>query len=231
MEACNRTLTQGTHTMSTLVLDPVVAKVPIGAEARGLARDFCHRVGHEARQLNERAIGAPLRRRIARYPDRRPRNDMLCDLERRWREVRPQQFRLMFQSSRPGKDFFIMERAVTVLDAFRLLHWDENDYGVAVMDTWMQVTGGRATAGSRSRMWIGSHALARWYQRSGTRSDDRLLYDIGLGAAIDTDDRKAFPDLDDVRVPINAAECWRGAIMLAPEDEGDDLIFHAKTFV
>src|ERR1700691_3683261 len=103
--------------MSALVLDSVVAKVPISAEARGLARDFCHRVGHEAKQLNEQAIGAPLRRRIARYPDRRPRNDMLCDLERRWREVRPRQFRLMFQSSGPDKDFFIMERAVTVLDA------------------------------------------------------------------------------------------------------------------
>jgi hypothetical protein len=217
--------------MSALVLDSVVAKVPISAESRGLARDFCHRVGDEARELNEQAIGAPLRRRIARYPERRPRNDILCDLERRWREVRPRQFRLMFQSSRPNKDFFIMERAVTVLDAFRLLHWNENDYGVAVMDTWMRVAAGRATAGARSRMWIGSHALARWYQRSDTRSDDRLLHDIGLGAAIDCCDRKAFPDLDDVRVPINAAECWRGAMMLAPEDEGDNLVFYAKTFV
>jgi hypothetical protein len=137
----------------------------------------------------------------------------------------------MFQCSRPGRDFFIMERAVTVLDAFRLLHWNENDYGVAVMDSWMQIVGGQATAGARSRMWIGSHALARWYQRSGARSDERLLHDIGLGSAIDTDDRKAFPDLDDVRVPINAVECWRGAMMLAPEDEGDSLAFYAKTFV
>ena len=124
-----------------------------------------------------------------------------------------------------------MERAVTVVDAFRLVHWDDNDHGVAVMDTWMEVRGGRARAGVRSRMWIGSHALARWYQRSGARSDERLLYDIGLGAAIDTYDRKAFPDLDDIRVPINAAESWRGAIMLAPEDDGDDLVFHVKTFV
>jgi hypothetical protein len=64
--------------------------------------------------------------------------------------------------------------------------------------------------------------------RSPMRS---LLHDIGLGAAIDTYDRKTFPDLDDVRVPVNAAEGWRGAMMLAPEDDGDDLLFFAKTFV
>jgi hypothetical protein len=217
--------------MSDLVLDPVINKLPISAEARGLARDFCRRVGVEAKLLNHQAIGAPLRRRIARYPDRRPRDDLLCDLERDWRKASPQQFRLEFRSSRPGKDFFILERAVTVLDAFRLVHWDDNDYGVAVMDTWMEVTGGRARAGVRSRMWIGSHALARWYQRSGARSDERLLHDISLGAAVDTYDRKAFPDLNDVRVPVNAAESWRGAMMLAPEDEGDDLAFYVKTFV
>jgi hypothetical protein len=217
--------------MSDLVLDPVVNKVSITAEARGLARDFCRRVAHEAKLLNEQAIGAPLRRRIARYPDRPPRDGLLCDLERDWRKVKPQQFRLGFRSSRQGKNCFIMERAVTVVDAFRLLHWDANDYGVAVMDTWMEVSGGRASAGVRSRMWIGSHALARWYQRSGTRSDERLLQDISFGAAIDMDDRKAFPDLDDVRVPVNAGEGWRGAMMLAPEDEGDDLVFHVRTFV
>jgi hypothetical protein len=217
--------------MSGLVLDPVINKVPISAEARGLARDFCRRVRHEAILLNDLAIGAPLRRRIARYPNRPPRDDMLCDLERGWRDVKAQQFRLEFRSSRRGKNFFIMERAVTVVDAFRLLHWDDNDYGVAVMDTWMEVSSGRASAGVRSLMWIGSHALARWYQRSGARSDERLLHDIGLGAAIDTHDRKAFPDVDDVRVPINAIESWRGAMMLAPEDEGDDLVFYAKTFV
>jgi hypothetical protein len=217
--------------MSGLVFDPVINKVPISAEARGLARDFCRRVRHEAILLNDQAIGVPLRRRIARYPNRPPRDDMLCDLERDWREVTPQQFRLEFRSSRQGKNFFIMERAVTVVDAFRLLHWDDNDYGVAVMETWMKMSGGRANAGVRSLMWIGSHALARWYQRSGARSDERLLHDIGLGAAIDTHDRKAFPDVDDVRVPINATESWRGAMMLAPEDEGDDLVFYAKTFV
>jgi hypothetical protein len=216
--------------MSDLVFDPLTNKVPINAEARGLARDFYRRVGHEAKLLNERAIGTPLRRRIARYPNRRPRDDMLRDLERGWREVRPQQFRLEFRSSSQGKDFFVMERAVTVVDAFRLLHWDDNDYGVAVTDSWMEVSRGRASAGIRSRMWIGSHALARWYQRSGARSDERLLQDIGLGAAIDTNDR-AFPDLDDVRVAVNAAESWRGAMMLAPEEEGDDLVFYAKTFV
>lgn len=216
--------------MSDLVLDSVTNKIPIGAEARGLARDFCHRVGREARLLNEQAIGAPLRRRIARYPDRRPRDEMLRDLERQWRDASEQRFRLEFRSSWRGKDFFIMERAVTVIDAFRLLHWDTNDYGVAVMDSWMEIRRGRAGAGVRSRMWIGSHALARWYQRSGSRSDERLLQDIGVGAAIDPGDRAAFPDVDDVRVPINATEAWCGSMMLAPEDEGDDLVFYAKTF-
>jgi hypothetical protein len=216
--------------MSGLVLDSVSGKTPIDAEARGLARDFCQRVGREARLLNERALGTPLRRRIARYPDRRPRDDLLRDLERQWRDVNEQQFRLAFRSSWRGKDFFVMERAVTVVDAFRLLHWDSNDYGVAVMDSWMEVRRGQASAGVRSRMWIGSHALARWYQRSGSRSNERLLRDIGVGAAIDASDRVMFPDLDDVRVPINAAEAWRGSMMLAPEDEGDNLVFYAKTF-
>jgi hypothetical protein len=217
--------------MSDLLLDPVVNKLPISAEARGLARDFCHRVGQEAKLLNKQAIGEPLRRRIARYPDRPPRDDILYDLERAWRDVEPQQFRLDFRSIRKGRDFYVMERAVTIMDGFRLQHWDSNDYGVTVMDTWMDVRRGRARAGVRSRMWIGSHAIARWYQRSGARSDERLLRDIGFGAAIDPYDRTTYPDLDDVRVPTNGFEGWRGAIMLSPEDEGDNLVFHARTFV
>jgi hypothetical protein len=216
--------------MSELAFDPVISKVPISAEARGLARDFCRRVSREARSINEQTIGAPLRRRIARHPDRRPRDGLVRDLERRWREAEPQQFRLEFSSSWRGRDVFMMERAVTMVDAFRLPHWDANDYGVAIMDTWFEVSRGHAKAGVHTRMWIGSHALGRWYQRSSTRSDEQLLHDIGFGAAIDTNDRTTFPDLDDVRVRVNAAEGWRGALMLAPEDEGDDLVFYAKTF-
>jgi hypothetical protein len=215
-----------------LVLEPVETKTRISAEARGLARDFCRRVGQEARLINEQAIGAPLRRRIARYPDRRPRDCLLRDLEREWRAANPQHFRLEFQSEWRGKNFFIRERAVTVVEAFRLLHWDDDDHGVSVMDTWMRVERDRVTAGVQSRMWIGSHALARWYQRSGARSDERLLRDIGLGGVIDTNDRDAFPDLDDVRVPISAAgEGWRGAMMLPPEDEDGGSVFYVRTFV
>ncbi len=217
--------------MSDVIPDRVTRKVPISAEARGLARDFCRRVGQEARLLNKQAIGEPFRRRMIRYPDRPPRDDLLRDLERAWRDVELRHFRLDFRCIRQGRDIYLMERAVTVIDAFRLSHWDTDDYGVTVMDTWMGVRRGRATAGIRSRMWIGSHAIARWYQRSGARSDERLLRDIGLGAAIDLTDRTAFPDLDDVRVPTAGDEGWRGAIMLAPEDEGDDLVFHARTFV
>jgi hypothetical protein len=218
--------------MSDLLLSPVITRIPISAEARGLARDFCRRVSHEAKLVNGQAIGAPLRRRIARYPDRRPRDGLLVDLERSWREVKPQQSRLDFQSTKRGKKLFIMERAVTILDAFRLSHWSDDDYGVAVMETWRGVDRDQAGAGVRSRMWIGSHALARWYQRTGARSDERLLHDIDLGATIDTHDRESFPELDDVRVPVNATfGGWRGAIMLPPEGEGDNLVFYAKTFV
>ena len=124
----------------------------------------------------------------------------------------------------------MVERAVSMLDAFRLPHWDANDYGVVVVDTWFEVHRGRTKAGVRSRIWIGSHALARWCQGSGARSDERLLHDIGIGAAIDTSDRKISPDLDDVRVAISMDEWWRGAMMLAPQDDGDDLLFYAKTF-
>jgi hypothetical protein len=215
-----------------LVRELVVSKTPISAEARGLARDFCRRVGHEARLMNEQAIGAPLRRRMARYPGRRPRDHMLRDLERDWRDAKPQHFRLEFQAEWRGKNFFIRERAVTVVEAFRLLHWNDDDYGVSVMDTWMGVERDHLSAGVRSRMWIGSHALARWYQRSGARSDERLLRDIGLGSVIDTDDRTAFPDLDDVRIPVNGTgEGWRGAMMLPPDDEDEGLVFYVKTFV
>jgi hypothetical protein len=214
------------------VLEPVVTKTAISAEARGLARDFCRRVGHEARLMNQQAIGAPLRRRMARYPARRPPEWMLRDLERDWRGANPQHFRLDFQSTWQGKSFSICERAVTVVEAFRLVHWNDDDYGVSVTDTWMRVDRDRVDAGVRSRMWIGSHALARWYQRSGARSDEQLLQHIGLGATISTDDRTEFPDLDDVRVPINGAgEGWRGAMMLPPEGEDEGLIFYVKTFV
>ncbi len=154
---------------------------------------------------------------------------MLRDLERGWREAEQQQFRLEFRSSWRGRDVFMMERSVTIVDAFRWPHWDANDYGVAVMDTWLEVNRGRPKAGVRTRMWVGSHALARWYQRSSTRSDQQLLRDVGLGAAIDTYDRTAFPDLDAVGVPVNAAEGWHGVKMLAPEDQSYDLELCAKT--
>ena len=72
-------------------------------------------------------------------PERRPRDALLRDLERRWREADPQHFRLTFTSTRDGRDIFISERAVTMLDAFRLPHWDSNNYGVVVWDTWLAV--------------------------------------------------------------------------------------------
>ncbi len=217
--------------MSDIADRPVLTRTPVSAEARGLARDFCRRVGREATLINEQAIGAPLRRRIARYPDRRPRDALLVDLERSWRRTGPQQFRLAFRCDWQGRDVFMSERAVTTLRAFRLDHWDSNDYGVEVMDTWFEVRRGRPQAGLRSCMVIGSHALARWYERSGSKSDARLLAHIAIGAAVDAGDSVAFPDLDDVRVAVNATAGWRGAIMRTPEDEDDSLVFYAKTFV
>jgi hypothetical protein len=215
----------------TVVERAATNRTPISAEARGLARDFCRRVRQEATRLNEQTIGAPLRRRIERYPDRRPREGMLRDLEFHWRNAQPQQFRLHFRCTWQGKDVFMIERAVTVLNAFRLPHWDANDYGVEVVDTWLEVSRRRVDAGLRSRMWIGSHALARWYQRSGARSDAQLLHDIDIGAAFASSDRKAFADLDHVRVPIGATSDWRGAMMVAPEAESGELVFYVKTFV
>jgi hypothetical protein len=46
------------------------------------------------------------------------------------------------------------ERAVTALNGFRLPHWDADDYGVEVVDTWFEVSRRRVDAGMRSRMWI-----------------------------------------------------------------------------
>jgi hypothetical protein len=213
---------------SALVDRTTHSTTPISAEARGLARDFCRRVGEEARRLNQQAIAAPLRHRIARYPDRRPREGMLRDLERSWREAQPQQFRLQFDCTWRGRDVWMQERAVTVLNAFRLPHWDANDYGIEVVDTWFEVSRRRIDAGMRSRMWIGSHALARWYQRSGARSDARLLQDIGIGAAAHPQD---VPDPNNVRISVDLAASWRGAIMLAPEAEEDEPVFYARTFI
>jgi hypothetical protein len=209
----------------------VLARTPVSAEARGLARDFCRRVGREAALINEQAIGAPLRRRIARYPDRRPRDTLLVDLERSWRNTEPQQFRLAFYCNRQGRDVFMAERAVTTLRAFRLEHWDSNDYGVEVIESWFEVRRGRAQAALRTCMVIGSHALGRWYERSGSKSDAHLLAHIAIGAGVDASDRVAFPNLDDVRVSVNASASWRGAIMVTPEDEDDALVFYAKTFI
>jgi hypothetical protein len=217
--------------MSDIADYPVLARTPVSAEARGLARDFCRRVGREAALINEQAIGAPLRRRILRHPDRRPRDALLVDLERSWRKTEPQQFRLAFCCDWQGRDVSLNERAVTTLRAFRLDHWDSNDYGVEVIDTWFEVRRGRAQAGLRSCMVIGSHALGRWFERSGSKSHAHLLKHIAIGAAVDASDRVAFPDLDDVRVAVNATTGWRGAIMLAPEDEDDALVFYARTFV
>jgi hypothetical protein len=206
-------------------------RTPISTEARGLARDFCRRVGVEAALLNEQEIGTPLRRRMARYPDRRPRDSLLVDLERRWRSSEPQQFRLSFECAWSGRDVRMRERAVIPLRAFRLAHWQSNDHGVEIIDNWFEVRRGRAQAGLCSRMVVGSHALGRWYERSGFRSDAQLLQHLGLGATPDATDHAHHPDLDDARVPVNATAAWRGAIMLTPEDEGDGLIFYAKTFV
>jgi hypothetical protein len=125
----------------------------------------------------------------------------------------------------------IKERAITPLDAFRMPHWDADDYGVEIVETWLAVTRGRPTAGKISRMWIGSHALGRWYQRSGARSDERLLRDISVGTTIDTSDRESFPDLDDVRVPVSITAGWRGAMMRTPDVTEEELVFYAKTFV
>jgi hypothetical protein len=101
------------------------------------------------------------------------------------------------------------ERALTALGAFRLPYWDGNDFGVEVVDAWLEVKRGRASAGVRSRMWIGSHGLARWYQRNRERTDEHLLRDVAVGAAADPSDREIFPDLNDARVA--SIPCRAGA--------------------
>jgi hypothetical protein len=65
------------------------------------------------------------------------------------REAEPKQFRLEFRSTWQGRDVFMLERAVTTLQAFRLAHWDSNDYGVEVLNTWFEARRGRVLAGRR----------------------------------------------------------------------------------
>jgi hypothetical protein len=57
------------------------------------------------------------------------------------------------------------------------------------------------------------------------------LHDLSIAAASVLSDRRAFPDLDDIRVPVTDATSWRGAMMVAPEADDDELVFYAKTFI
>src|SRR5215469_14506646 len=99
--------------------------------------------------------------------------------------------------------------------------WTTDDYRVEVVDTWLEVSRRRVDAGLRSRLWIGSHALARWFPHSGARSDGQLLQDIGIRAAFASSDRKTFPNLDGVRAPVTATAGCHGTMMVVLDAKDD----------
>jgi hypothetical protein len=184
------------------------------AEAVGKARDLRRRVG----ELDTRYLArveetlAPLRARYERHPGRVPRETMLVDIARTWRNTLPARFRLAFTFEEPCKAHHgrITERRLGTA-TLRVLddpEWEGLEPQVSINEIAVTAVRGRVVKEARVLCGFSFHALARRYQRGPSALDDVVIADMALVANV------AVPDKGSVLIRTDTdGGGWRGVVI------------------
>jgi hypothetical protein len=170
----------------------------VGAEFRGLARQFCDAVRAVDLRLEKAmpAVVAPLIARLRRHP--RLRHELVVGAAHLYRKLVPDTFRLADITVRPDRDCFEVRDCRLTSTWMADPDWEGDDPtepGVAL--AWFEVKQERGTI--RQRWWVSAlcslHSLARWFERSGHRDHALLIRDIAVLANAD-EDHDAVPTAD-----------------------------------
>jgi hypothetical protein len=148
----------------------------IAAEFKGLAREFRRRV--EAADsvygvaLNK--IVRPLEARLARKP--KLRDGTMIDVARALQAINhPFRFRLSIDTPKRGHLHIVDWMISTSTD--REEGWDDFEKTTCILKVDITTLGG-VRVKTKPIATISGHALARWFQRSGSRDQAKLLADL-----------------------------------------------------
>jgi hypothetical protein len=193
--------------------------VPVDARSRGLARDFMRRADTEFRAVQPQWSAAiePLLTRLVRYPLRRPRQEQLDTVIRRW-EALPAKFRLAFLYSGENRSGGAVDMRLASTE-FRDMAWAEDAPG----EPALVIDGCTLMIPSRIRLnqlpqidtltlgVVGLHALSRRMQRLPSSTDDASVM-ADLRALVDRilEHNNRSP-VDRINVACARGE-WRGTL-------------------
>ena len=174
----------------------------LGAEHTGLARLFRNAVLREEMEWRPGALKIiqSIQRRLAQKPTLRKQS--VVDLMRLWTAL-PAKYRMSLDFDDDGAGRLTIREIATASSAIQFQNWSpspEWEPGVSLLRT-VVTTDRFARFDAFPFVIISLHALARWFERSGSRDHELLMRD--LRSLIDTD-----PTTD--RVPTGYGGEWLG---------------------
>jgi hypothetical protein len=170
------------------VLDELAATIeadaPAPVEFLARARDMRQRIVIEDGQYDATidALIEPVRDRLARYPQRSLRQEMLIDLVQGWRYMACRDWRLDLDAKlAKGRASLVEHRLVAgVMRRKGDPNWTRIAEDVALIKVRLDVDRNRAHLESRCIATLSQHALARRLQRHPDGSVEAVLYDVNL---------------------------------------------------
>jgi hypothetical protein len=190
--------------------------VPI--EFRGLAREFRRQVeiSDMAHIKAVKNIASQLQDRLTRKA--RLRDDMVTDIARAVQAIN-HPFRLRIHIDRPKRGHLRITEFVIGSSMDREADWDEWEKTTAILRVTLTTEGGLDIK-TDPIATISGHAIARYYERTRTRDQTKLLSDL----AVVIDAKEA----DHVATPSGV---WLGPITHAHEGERRLLIRTVRTYL
>jgi hypothetical protein len=187
-------------------------KVP--AEFRGAARVFRDEVKRIDKEMDRAlaTIAKPLVVRLRRHP--RLRHELIAVAVHQYRRTVPVEFRFGEVEVTPDRDAFEIAEIRATATWINSVEWDSDaiEAGIAVARCTLTM---RPTVGLvhiwMPRAVVSMHAIARWFERSGSRDHDRILADLAVLA-------DSAGDGDHVATP---GGFWRGEMEVM---EGTDKV-------
>jgi hypothetical protein len=174
-----------------------VEKPKVAAEYRGLARLFRDEIKAVDVRMDKAlaVVAKPLVARLRRH--HRLRHELIAVAVKTYRMTIPAEFRFGEIEVRPDRDAFEIAELRATATWINSRDWDSDatEAGVAIARCSMAM---RPKVGL-VHVWmpvaiVSLHAVARWFERSGSRDHGCLLADLAaLTAPGDDDDRVATP--------------------------------------
>jgi hypothetical protein len=167
------------------------------------------------------SLVALIERRVARHPSRGIPGDLLAGIVRHWRDA-GDQYRLSFVPNITRGKGVICEGRIGYQG---LIHpgWEEVEPNLVIAFIALTVTRSTARLTTRVQHSFSFHSLARFYERTGTRSDSHAIMAMTDALVFDPGERCLG---DEVRVGN-----WRGIVKQNSTVDGEVQMWCARTWI